>query len=101
MCFSRKLKNLLDVTFFFFFIFLLSSFVSNDFGIDFWFILYHVILSLITLRKKQFGNIVGKRENARNKPFLLFPQYFDPYQWQITSFEPTLELLPAKFSLMH
>ena len=35
-----------------------------------------------TLKKKHFENVVGKGENAGNQYFLLFPQYFLPYQRQ-------------------
>ena len=40
------------------------------------------------LEEKYFENIVGKRENAGNQHFLLFPQFFLPYQREIASFEP-------------
>ena len=36
----------------------------------------------MTLRKKLIENIVGKVENAGDKHFLLFPQFFQPYQSQ-------------------
>ena len=50
--------------------------------------LYHTITTLLTnLRRKAFKNIVGKRENADNQYFLLFPQYFLPFPKQILSFE--------------
>ena len=34
-----------------------------------------------------FENIVGKGENAGNQHFLLFPQYFQPYQREKSSFK--------------
>ena len=42
----------------------------------------------MTLIKKPFENTVGKRENASNQHFLLYPQCFLPYQRKIASFEP-------------
>ena len=36
----------------------------------------------MTLGKKPFETIEGKGENAGNQNFLLFPQYFQPYQRQ-------------------
>ena len=41
---------------------------------------------LTTLSKKPLENIEGKRENAGNQHFLLFPQCFQPYQRQKSSF---------------
>ena len=34
---------------------------------------------LMTLKMKPFENIMGKRENAGNQQYLLFPQYFQPF----------------------
>ena len=45
---------------------------------------------LTTLRKKSFGNILEKRENAGKQHFLLFPQYFLPMPSQILIFHPHL-----------
>ena len=38
-------------------------------------------------RKKPFENIVGKKENAGNQHFLLFPQCFLSYKRQLQHFE--------------
>ena len=43
-------------------------------------VLFHTNLSL---RKKTFENIVEKEEHAGNQHFLLFPQFFLPFLWQI------------------
>ena len=40
----------------------------------------------MTLGKRPFENIVGKRENAGNHNFLLFPQCFLPFPKQISTF---------------
>ena len=37
----------------------------------------------MTLKKRDFENIVGKGENAGNQHFLLFPQCFLPYHIEI------------------
>ena len=42
------------------------------------------------MRKNAFENIVGKEENAGNQHFLLFPQYFLPYQGEISAFRSFL-----------
>ena len=44
----------------------------------------------MTLRKKPFGNIVRKEENASNQHFLLFPQFFISFQKQISVFYSNL-----------
>ena len=41
---------------------------------------------LTTLKEKAIENIARKGENAGNQHFLLFPQCFQPYQRQISSF---------------
>ena len=41
-----------------------------------------MITTFNVLYKKPFENIMGKGENAGNQHFLLFPQYFLPYQKQ-------------------
>ena len=46
----------------------------------------------MTLGKMPFENIVGKRENAGNQHFLLFPQYFKPFSNQISIFLVTFVL---------
>ena len=43
---------------------------------------------LTTFRKKTSEDIVGKGENAGNQHFLLFPQCFQPFQTQISIFQP-------------
>ena len=45
---------------------------------------------LMNLGKPPFENIEGKRENAGNQHFLLFPQYFLTFQRQSLLFEPHL-----------
>ena len=45
---------------------------------------------LTTLYKKPFQNIVGKRENAGDQRFLLFPQCFLPFPKQISTFDSHL-----------
>ena len=40
----------------------------------------------MTQSKNRFETIVGKGENAGNQHFLLFPQCFQHYQRQISSF---------------
>ena len=45
---------------------------------------------LVPLGKRPFENIVGKGENADNQHFLLFPQFFLPYQRKIAPFESQL-----------
>ena len=45
--------------------------------------LYYTIPTLMMLKKKPFENIVGKRENAGNHHFLLFPQCFLPFLKQV------------------
>ena len=47
--------------------------------------LYHRILTFNTLRKKAFEKFVGKGENAVYQHFLLFPQFFLPYQREKSS----------------
>ena len=37
-------------------------------------------------KRSLFGNIVGKRENAGNQYFLLFPQFFQPIPKRISAF---------------
>ena len=49
----------------------------------------------MTLRKKPFENIVGKRENNGNQHFLLFPQCFLPFPKQISIFDTHFELSSA------
>ena len=49
--------------------------------------LYHTILTLTSLKKKPFENIVGKGENAGNHHFLLFPQCFLPTPKRISVFK--------------
>ena len=50
---------------------------------------YHTILTFNDPKNEVYRveNIVGKRENADNQHFLLFPQCFLPYQTQKPSFE--------------
>ena len=48
--------------------------------------LYHTILTFTTLKKKAFGNIVGKGENAGFQHFRLFPEYFVPFKTQVSIF---------------
>ena len=38
------------------------------------------------LGKKPFEKIVGKGEKAGNQQFVIFPQYFQPYQRKIQPF---------------
>ena len=45
---------------------------------------------LTTLRKTPLEKIVGKRENAGNQDFLLFPQCFLPFPGQISIFKSFL-----------
>ena len=52
--------------------------------------LYHTIPTLNDPEKKAFENIVGKRENAGNQHFLLFPQCFLPFPKQISIFQSHL-----------
>ena len=49
----------------------------------------------MTLRKLSFENIVGNGENAGNKHFLLFLQYFLPLPTQISIFPLTFILSSA------
>ena len=44
----------------------------------------------MTLKKRAFENIVGKRENADNQHFLLFPPCFLPYLREKPSFQQHL-----------
>ena len=45
---------------------------------------------LMTLKKKAFENTVGRRENAGNQHFLLFPQCFLLYQREKSSLKQLL-----------
>ena len=49
----------------------------------------------MTLIRKTFENIVGKRENAGNQHFLFFPQCFLPFHKQTSIFETTFILSSA------
>ena len=42
--------------------------------------LYHTIQLLTTVKERAFENNVGKGENAGTQHFLIFLQYFQPYQ---------------------
>ena len=44
----------------------------------------------MTLAKKPFKNIVGKRENTNNQYFLLYPERFLPFALQISNFQSHL-----------
>ena len=50
------------------------------------------MLSLTTLGKKFFENIVGKGENAGNQHFPVFPQCFLPYQRKDCTILTTVKL---------
>ena len=44
----------------------------------------------MTLKHRAFKNIVGKGENAGNRHFVLFPQYFLAFPDQISNFDSHL-----------
>ena len=46
-----------------------------------------------------FINFVGKGENAGNQHFLLFPQCFQPYQRQKSSFKLSTFILSSVYAL--
>ena len=52
--------------------------------------LFHTTSTFNTSGKKALENIAGKGENAGNQLFLLFPQFFLPFQAWISIFESQL-----------